>query len=56
MLYTRVCREFVIRLDRSYSQIRLPAILEIFEDDDETVAMIKELLDTRIRYVHAMYN
>jgi hypothetical protein len=24
--------------------------VEIFEDDDETVAMIKELLDTRIRY------
>ena len=24
---------------------------EVQEDDDETVAMIKELLDTRIRYV-----
>ncbi|ELU17898.1 hypothetical protein CAPTEDRAFT_18536 [Capitella teleta] len=26
-----------------------PADTEVFEDDDETVAMIKELLDTRIR-------
>ena len=27
------------------------APLEIIEEDDETVAMIKELLDTRIRWV-----
>ena len=36
------CEHLIINISIEYS--------EILEDDDETVAMIKELLDTRIRY------
>ena len=36
-------------LQTACNSVSHSAVLEITEDDDETVAMIKELLDTRIR-------
>lgn len=46
-IWIHVCRKY--KTDVSFILSHYIVFLEITEDDDETVQMIKELLDTRIR-------